>query len=237
MHTIPSSHISANAGVVQVVHTGRVPWFSGSLICYYVPTFTTQLKGLADPHVWVVQWWYIQGWYKVQWFSASPPTTMCANFFGTISDARRTSNFANITFHIQASTSHSSIPLWEFVHSTMPLLGLRMKCYVGGIHSRPTYTSHSSKLWEIFHSTMNETGLTVIAAFSVASLIRIHMNEVCFCWIQKAWNLAFCCAMYWMLNTSNWIIWQAKCSFQLRCLSSVRLECSFLEECSLSSEI
>ena len=63
-------------------------------------------------------------------------------------------NFANITFHIQASTSHSSIPLWEFVHSTMPLLGLRMKCYVGGIHSQPTYTSHSSKLWEFVHSTM-----------------------------------------------------------------------------------
>ena len=48
---------------------------------------------------------------------------------------------------------------------------------------------------------LNETGLTVIAVFSVESLIRIQMNGVCFCWIQKAWNFVICCAIYWIPAT------------------------------------
>ena len=169
MHTIPSSHISANARVATSGTQQRCNDFPHHRYAE-APTCCTIGRIMRSTCMPVYGLWY-------KWYSVKGAMIFCT------SDTVR-----------------------QFLqHNQRCAANPQFRQHNVSFSSSTSTTLHSSKLWEIFQSTMNETGLTVIAVLvlhhSLAKLEEYKWMRFVFCWMRNTWNLAICCAMYWIPAT------------------------------------
>ena len=221
MHTIPSSHISANAGVVQVVHTGRVPWFSGSPICYYVPLLPLlHTIERISRSTWMGGTRMVQGWYKRcndflhhHRRRCAPISSAQPAMRGTPATPQfRQHNVLAFSIHLHLTFQHSIVRICS-QHNATARIENEMLCWRNSFSTHlhltfqqivRNFSQHNEWNWTdsdcccITHKNTNEWGLFLLNTRSLKFGILL-------CNILK----------------TNWIIWLAKCSFQAGTIAEV----------------